>query len=77
MKPEGDISVEAFPGGLYATTEVIGVANISPSWERLLAWCKEHGHPPLDQVGLEEHLEALADPLPEFLRVKLYLPIGA
>jgi DNA gyrase inhibitor GyrI len=72
VKPTGEVAIKAFPGGLFAVTEIQGVEQISPTWNRLAEWCKAKGYQLGAQTCLEEHLNALGDCPPQDLRFKLY-----
>jgi DNA gyrase inhibitor GyrI len=72
VKPAEGIAIKAFPGGLYAVTEVHGVEQISPTWKRLAQWCQENGYQMGDQVCLEEHLDTIGDCPTQEMHFKLY-----
>ncbi len=73
VKPEGDIKIKEFPGGLYAVMRCNGIPN-PDIWGQLVLW-REHS-----QVKLVHHqwLEECLNPLdpPDKLVFDLYLPIA-
>jgi AraC family transcriptional regulator len=77
VKPEGQIRVKDFPGGLYA------VARIKPrsgdeiplGWQALHRWVVGAGHRHGRHQWLEEHLAPLGVPWDE-LEMDLYYPLA-
>ena len=75
VRPEGEITVKDFPGGLYAVTRCKGVETIYPTWQRFVRWREESRYHSANHQWLEEHFGALEGP-PEDLLLDLYLPIA-
>jgi DNA gyrase inhibitor GyrI len=72
VAPSEGMTVKAFPGGLYAVTEIQGVEQISSTWKQLAQWCSQNGYQLGDQPCLEEHLNTLGDCAPQEMQFKLY-----
>lgn len=66
------ITVNEFPGGLYATAECRSAEEISPLWKKLTSWLEKSEYEYGDHQAVEEHLDVLADAPGHF---RLYLPI--
>ena len=75
VEPEGDVRVREFAGGRYAVTRCQGVDNITPTWQRLVAWLAGSAYGHAGHQWLEEHIGA-ADVPPEQLALDLYAPIA-
>ena len=75
VKPEGDINVKDFSGGLYAvtTTRLIVEDDIIPAWKKLAEWVKSSKYDFSKHQWLEKHLNPRAKP--EDLILDLYCPI--
>lgn len=78
VKPEGDIKVKEFAGGLYAVArcEVQGDAYdiIPATWQQLVTWCVGSPYRSATHQWLEEHLGLPGSP-DDFV-LDLYLPIA-
>jgi DNA gyrase inhibitor GyrI/DNA-binding transcriptional ArsR family regulator len=75
VKPEGDIEVKEFSGGLYAvtTTRLIVEDDIIPAWKKLAEWVKSSKYEFSKHQWLEKHLNPRAKP--EDIILDLYCPI--
>jgi DNA gyrase inhibitor GyrI len=74
IKPEGDIRLIYFPGGLYAVTQFVGVSNIGETWRKLVTWRENSHYRKANHQWLEELLNPLESDFEKYI-FKLYLPI--
>jgi effector-binding domain-containing protein len=74
VKPEGDLRVVDFTGGLYAVTNFKGLENIGKVWQELVKWREGSKYKPAYHQWLEELLTYEVPP-EEFI-FNLYLPIA-
>jgi effector-binding domain-containing protein len=75
VKPEGDLRIVDFPGGLYAVARFKGLENIGAVWGQLVKW-REGSKYKCGHHQWLEHLLSGADGPPEGLVFDLYLPIS-
>ena len=79
VKPEQDVEIKEFPGGLYAVArcEVRGDpwAAIPSTWEKVDAWVKDSPYKRAEHQWLEEHLTPPDNARAEW-DMDLYLPIS-
>jgi AraC family transcriptional regulator len=75
VKTDSTVKVLDFQGGLYAVTHVMGVENIFPTWQELVAWCEHSSYHRANHQWLEEHLGFDAD-LVHRGGLDLYLPVS-
>jgi DNA gyrase inhibitor GyrI len=75
VKPEGEIHLYDFPGGLYAVTRCRGVEGIFPTWQKLVAWQANSRYKSAHHQWLEEHLNPREADMEKFT-LDLYLPIA-
>ncbi len=73
VKPEGEVQIREFPGGLYAVTENRGIENIGQTWERLVAWCASSKYERASHQWLEEHFPPYVS---DEMMMDLYVPIS-
>jgi AraC family transcriptional regulator len=69
-----EIQIKEFPGGPYAVTRVVGVEQIFPAWQKLVAWCEDSPYRISNHQCLEGHINLDLENL-EKLTLDLYLPI--
>jgi AraC family transcriptional regulator len=74
VEGNGEIQIKEFSGGNYAVTRVVGVENIFPTWQNLVAWCEDSPYRIGNHQCLEEHVNLDLEDL-EKLTLDLYLPI--
>lgn len=72
-KPEEDVRIIEFMGGIYATTICSGVEKIFKTWQELIAWCKDNNmkfgyHQPLEKI-----IESITDV--QNIVIEIYLPV--
>jgi DNA gyrase inhibitor GyrI len=73
-KPEGDVKILDFPGGLYGVAQCKGVSNITDVWKQLVNWLEDSQY----RRGNHQWLEELLTPPDvdyEDYRFDLYIPI--
>jgi AraC family transcriptional regulator len=70
-----EIRIKQFPGGPYAVTRVVGVEQIFPTWQKLVAWCEDSPYRIGGHQCLEGHINLDFENL-EKLTLDLYLPIA-
>lgn len=76
VEAEGEIRVQDFAGGLYAVTGCVGVANITPTWKRLVEWVANSDYENGRHQWLEQHLSG-DGAHPDTLQLDLFMPIVA
>ena len=74
VKPDGDLRIVDFTGGLYAVTTFKGLENIGEAWGKLLKWREGSKYKHAHHQWLEE-LTTFEAPLEEYV-FNLYLPIA-
>ena len=74
VKPEGDLRIVDFCGGLYAVTSFEGLQNIGETWSKLAVWQKGSRYHKGSHQWLEE-LTSGPDLPPEQFTFNIYLPI--
>lgn len=78
VRPEGEVEVKTFLGGLYAVTrcEVRNAPgdSIPATWKQLVRWCEGSQYRSARHQWLEEHLSS--PDAPEGFVLDLYLPIA-
>jgi DNA gyrase inhibitor GyrI len=77
-QPEGEIQVKDFAGGLYAVTRCVGVENIFPTWQKLVAWHENSPYRHAHHQWLEEALnpeESLEGGDIQRAAFDLYMPV--
>jgi DNA gyrase inhibitor GyrI len=70
-----EIQIKEFPGGYYAVTRAVGVEQIFPTWQKLVAWCEDSPYRIGGHQCLEGHVFLDMENL-EQLTLDLYLPIA-
>jgi DNA gyrase inhibitor GyrI len=79
-QPDGEVSIKAFQGGLYAVARCQGPQNIYQTWKDLLVWCENSRYTMAQHQCLEECLSTELISLSEIPWDKvvfdLYLPIA-
>lgn len=76
VEAEGEVTIQEFPGGLYAVARCEGLQNIGEVWKRLCTWREDSPYKKAHHQWLEE---LLVIPPPERLEdfvFDLYLPIA-
>jgi DNA gyrase inhibitor GyrI len=73
-KPEGDVRITEFGGGLYAVTRFKDVNNIGEVWQSLVLWREDSTYRMGHHQWLEELLTEPDVPYEEY-EFDLYLPI--
>ena len=78
VEPESGVEIKDIPGGLYAVTRCPqGAANITPTWERLVAWLAASKYKHAQHQWLEEHIWEPGVPMDEEnLVLDLYAPVA-
>ncbi len=72
----GEVEIKTFPGGLYAVTRCIGIMNIYPTWQKLVAWREDSAYQHAGHQWLEKWVNPSKDGIDESQAVMdLYLPI--
>jgi DNA gyrase inhibitor GyrI len=74
VKPDGDVKILDFPGGLYGVAQCKGVSNITEVWQQLANWLEDSEY----RRGNHQWLEELLSPPDvdyEDCRFDLYIPI--
>jgi len=74
VKPDGDLRILDFCGGLYAVTTFKGLENIGAVWGKLVKWREGSRFKPAHHQWLEE-LTTFEVPPEEFV-FNIYLPIA-
>ena len=74
VKPEGDLRIVDFTGGLYAITNFKGLENIGEVWHEMVRWREGSKYKPAYHQCLEELLTYYVPP--EEYVFNLYLPIA-
>jgi DNA gyrase inhibitor GyrI len=74
VEPEGDVTVKAFLGGLYAVARCEGLSHIGEVWDELCCWREDSQYRAAHHHWLEECLTSPGTPLEEMI-LDLYLPI--
>jgi DNA gyrase inhibitor GyrI len=79
VKPEGEVRILGFAGGLYAVTGLLEVGDpyvtIPDAWKRLHKWCEDSKYKFGTHQWLEEHLPAKDTTWGQWT-LDLYLPIA-
>lgn len=70
-----EIPIKEFPGGYYAVARAVGVEQIYPAWQKLVAWCEDSPYRIGNHQCLEGHINLDLENL-EKLTLDLYLPIA-
>jgi DNA gyrase inhibitor GyrI len=73
-KPEGDVTILDFPGGLYGVAPCEGASNITKVWQQLVHWLEDSQY----RKGNHQWLEELLTPPDvdyEDYQFDLYIPI--
>jgi DNA gyrase inhibitor GyrI len=77
VEADEGVEIKEVPGGLYAVTRCQGVANITPTWERLVAWLVKSKYKHAHHQWLEEHIGPAGVPVSEDeLVLDLYAPVA-
>ncbi len=79
VKPEGEIEIKDFPGGLYAVTRCDVGDNpgesIPETWKKLVMWREDSKYKAANHQWLEEHISGQGVPNDRFV-LDLYMPIS-
>ena len=74
-KPDGDVKILDFPGGLYGVARCKGVSNITAVWQQLVNWLEDSKY----RKGNHQWLEELLTPPDvdyEDYRFDLYIAVS-
>ena len=74
IKPDGDIRIQHFSGGLYAVTQFKNLHNIGKVWKQIVTWREDSQYKSGQHQWLEELLTPASAPIEEYV-FNLYLPI--
>jgi DNA gyrase inhibitor GyrI len=74
VQPEGDVSIKAFGGGLYAVTRC-KLPVIGETWKRLVAWRDDSRYKCGHHQWLEECISLIDTPFDDLV-MDIYLPIS-
>jgi AraC family transcriptional regulator len=78
IKPEGEIGVKEFEGGLYAVASITAQKgeDIMEAWNKMCAWHKQSGYKPGKHQWLERSVSISGFDAPGGLRLDLFMPIA-
>lgn len=75
IKPEDNLVIKEFSGGLYAVMTCKGIDNIGSTWQSLSKWIKENNEFSFSKKQWLEHHVDLVSNNPDDLILDLYAPV--